>query len=100
MTMLPLNQLEDPHLAFALMIHHIDAVDLERELCLWTTSGMTRGARRWFVHRYDTEKRSWISGERVSFRAWNLDEALQRLTEPRLAKRIGKLVIVTEGGAR
>lgn len=69
-----------------------EAIDKEHNLVLETTNGRTRNARRWFVRRIDpvTHRRDFDSG-RVCFRAWTLNEALERLSEPRIAKRIAKL---------
>jgi len=78
-------------IAIACMLHGFEAMDTERQLCLETTNGRTRNARRWFVHRYKADySTDWDAGK-VTFRAWTLGEALIRLHEPRIANRIDKL---------
>lgn len=68
----------------------IDAVDIEKRLCLSTTNGRTRNARRWFVHQLDEMgRKDWDAGK-ITFRAWTLNEALLRLNEPGIQKRIEK----------
>lgn len=91
----PISALNDKGQWFALLIGGVDAVDLERGLCLSTTSGRTRNARRWFVHRVDltTGRRLWDLGK-VTFRAWTLSEALERLDEPRISKRVSRLAAI------
>lgn len=73
-------------------LHGFRALDIERHLELETTNGRTRNARRWFVRRYDPEtfSRDFDKGK-VVFRAWTFAEAMERINEPRLAKRIDKL---------
>lgn len=68
-----------------------EAIDQERQLALSTTNGRTRNARRWFVHQYSmpSGKTDWGKGK-ITFRAWNLREALERLNEPRISARINK----------
>lgn len=69
----------------------IYAVDTERHLCLTTTDGRTRNARRWFVQKMEADryKPNWTAG-RVTFRAWTLKEALETLESKRVQNRIGK----------
>jgi hypothetical protein len=89
------TQIDDQSLAFALLIWGINAIDLERGLCLYTTNGRTRNARRWFVRRFDVNDKQHAiqyNDGRVSFRAWNLQEALERLNEKRILNRINQLV--------
>jgi hypothetical protein len=85
--------------AVKFMICDYYAVDTERQLCLWTTSGRTRNARRWFVSKYlvPSGRRDWDAGK-VMFRAWTFNEAMQRLSETRIAKRIDKLAAPPASG--
>ena len=74
------------------LFHSYYVVDTEHQLALSTTNGRCKNARRWFVHRYTMPngRADWKAGK-VTFRAWSLDEALQRLNEPRIQKRINAL---------
>ncbi len=67
------------------------AVDETNRLCLSTTNGRTRNARRWFVHRYDlpSGRTDWQAGK-ITFRAWTSTEAIERLKEPQIQRRIRK----------
>ena len=73
-------------------LHGFRAMDLERRLELETTFGRTRNARRWFVYQYNPET---LSADRdkgkVTFRAWTFREAMERLNEAAIAKKIDKL---------
>lgn len=84
-------------IALTCMLHGFEAMDTERQLCLTTTNGRTRNARRWFVHRYTADyKTDWDAGK-VTFRAWGLTDALISLSQPRLANRINKFVQAAKG---
>lgn len=74
-------------------LHGFVALDTERHLVVETTNGRTRNARRWFVRKYNPETfgRDFDSGK-ITFRAWTLSEALERINEPRIANKIDKLV--------
>lgn len=77
-------------------LNYFDAIDTDNQLCLSTTNGRTRGARKWSVHRILQDgtrrgKKDHDSGC-VCFRAWDLIEAIEKSnTDTRLVNRIKKL---------
>lgn len=88
MTFKPISELElYDYLKFALS--GAEAIDTDRQLTLSTTAGRTRNARKWFVRRYalPSGRTDWEAGQ-IMFRAWTLKEALERLDEPRIKKRV------------
>lgn len=75
--------------AFGFFVCGYDAVDEKRQLALRTTAGRMRNARKWFVVRYLLpSKRTDYSAGHVMFRAWTLEEAMQRLNEPCIQAKI------------
>lgn len=94
MAWIDIADVPDTTLALSFHIWGVDAVDLDRRLTLSTTNGRTRNARRWFVRRMcvDSYRNDYEAG-RVTFRAWTLAEAMQRLTEPAIQKRIDKFLV-------
>lgn len=83
---------EDEGVRLAFMIWGYVAVDMERRLVLSTTDGRTRNARRWFVHTMNADYTTNRNVGRVNFRAWTRSEAIERLNEPAIQKRIEKLL--------
>lgn len=89
-----ISQIEDEGLRLTFIIWGYVGVDMERKLVLTTTDGHTRNARRWFVHAMN-DKYERQRDDKVTFRAWTTREAVERLSEPRIQKRIEKLIAGT-----
>lgn len=95
MFVLPKDAARDTDERIHFLFTDICAIDTERNLALTTTYGRTRNARRWFVEPLipgTLKKDRSDYDRRVVFRAWTLEEAMEKAnTDTRTVNRIAKV---------